>query len=123
MGCEKVKYKEIMAGEISFEDFTKVDIRIGTIIEVNDFPKARKPAYQLKIDFGDLGIKKSSAQITDLYSKEDLLHKQVSAIINFKPRQIANFMSECLVVGVYDTEGKVVLLQASKEIKNGEQIS
>lgn len=112
-----------MADEISFEDFTKVDIRVGTVIEVNDFPKARKPAYQLRIDFGDLGIKKSSAQITDLYSKEDLLHKQVSAIINFKPRQIANFMSECLVLGVYDTEGNVVLLQASKEIKNGEQIS
>lgn len=112
-----------MAEEISFEDFTNVDIRIGTIIEVNDFPKARKPAYQLKIDFGDLGIKKSSAQITDLYSKEDLLHKQISAIINFKPRQIANFMSECLVLGVYNKAENVVLLQASKTIKNGEQIS
>ena len=123
MGCKKIKYKEIMSDEISFEDFTKVDIRVGTVIEVNDFPKARKPAYQLKIDFGNLGIKKSSAQITDLYSKEDLLHKQVSAIVNFKPRQIANFMSECLVLGVYDTEGNVILLQASKEIKNGEQIS
>ena len=123
MGCKEIKHEEIMADEISFEDFTKVDIRIGTVIEVNDFPKARKPAYQLKIDFGDLGIKKSSAQITDLYSKEDLLHKQVSAIVNFKPRQIANFMSECLVLGVYNKDGNVVLLQASKEIKNGEQIS
>ena len=112
-----------MKEEITFEDFLKVDIRIGTIIEVNDFPKARKPAYQLKIDFGDLGIKKSSAQITDLYSKEDLLNKQVSAIVNFKPRQIANFMSEVLVIGVYNTEGNVVLLQASKGIKNGEQVS
>jgi len=112
-----------MLEEISFEDFTKVDIRVGTIIEVNDFPKARKPAYQLHIDFGDLGIKKSSAQITDLYTKEELLNKQVNAIINFKPRQIANFMSECLVLGVHDEEGNVVLLQASKEIKNGEQIS
>ncbi len=111
-----------MAEEISFEDFTKVDIRIGTVIEVNDFPKARKPAYQLQIDFGDLGVKKSSAQITDLYSKEDLLHRQVSAIVNFKPRQIANFMSECLVLGVYNKKGNVVLLQASKTIKNGEQI-
>ncbi|MFY0629570.1 MAG: tRNA-binding protein [Flavobacteriaceae bacterium] len=111
-----------MAEEISFDDFLKVDIRIGTIIEVNDFPKARKPAYQLKIDFGDLGIKKSSAQITDLYTKEELLHKQVNAIVNFKPRQIANFMSECLVLGVYNKEGQVVLLQATKEIKNGEQI-
>ena len=112
-----------MKEEITFEDFLKVDIRIGTIIEVNDFAKARKPAYQLKVDFGDLGIKKSSAQITDLYSKEDLLNKQVSVIINFKPRQIANFMSEVLVIGVYNTDGNVVLLQASKAIKNGEQVS
>jgi tRNA-binding protein len=112
-----------MKKEITFEDFLKLDIRIGTIIAVNDFPKAKKPAYQLKIDFGALGIKKSSAQITDLYTKEELLHKQVSAIINFKPRQIANFMSECLVMGVYNVEGKVVLLQASKAIKNGEQVN
>ena len=111
-----------MKKEITFEDFLKLDIRIGTIIAVNDFPKAKKPAYQLKIDFGAIGIKKSSAQITNLYTKEELLHKQVSAIINFKPRQIANFMSECLVMGVYNVEGKVVLLQASKAIKNGEQI-
>ncbi len=112
-----------MKPEITFEDFLKVDIRIGTIIEVNDFPKARKPAYQLKIDFGVLGIKKSSAQITDLYTKEDLLNKQVTAIINFKPRQIANFMSECLVLGIYNTDGNVVLLQANKSAKNGEEIS
>jgi len=112
-----------MSQEISFEDFTRVDIRIGTIIEVYNFPEARKPAYQLHIDFGDLGVKKSSAQITDLYSKEELLNKQVSAIVNFKPRQIANFMSECLVLGVYNKEGEVVLLQASKAIKNGEKVS
>ena len=112
-----------MKEEISFEDFLKVDIRIGTIIEVNDFPKAKKPAYQLKIDFGDLGIKKSSAQITDLYTKKELQNKQVSAILNFKPRQIANFLSDVLVLGVYNTEGKVVLLKASKKIKNVEQIS
>ena len=111
-----------MKEEITFEDFLKVDIRIGTIIEVNDFPKARKPAYQLKIDFGDLGIKKTSAQITDLYSKEDLLNAQVSAIMNFKSRQIANFMSEVLVLGIYNTEGKVVLLKASKAVKNGKQV-
>ncbi|MFN0729085.1 tRNA-binding protein [Polaribacter gochangensis] len=109
--------------EITFEDFTKVDIRIGTIKEVNDFPKARKPAYQLIIDFGDLGIKKSSAQITDLYSKEDLLNRQVTAIVNFKPRQIANFMSECLVLGIYNEDQNVVLLQASDAVKNGEQVS
>ncbi|MEN8819079.1 MAG: tRNA-binding protein [Polaribacter sp.] len=112
-----------MKPEINFEDFLKVDLRVGTIIEVNDFPKARKPAYQLKIDFGELGIKKSSAQITDLYTKEALLNKQVSAILNFKPRQIANFMSECLVLGIYNTHGEVVLLQARKPVKNGEQIN
>lgn len=111
-----------MISEISFDDFLKVDIRIGTIIEVNDFPKARKPAYQLKIDFGELGIKKSSAQITDLYTKEDLVDRQVSAIVNFKPRQIANFMSECLVLGIYNEEKQVVLLQAATSIKNGEQV-
>ena len=111
-----------MKKEITFEDFLKVDIRIGTIIEVKNFPKAKKAAYQLKIDFGDLGIKKSSAQITDLYTKETLLNKQISAVINFKPRQIANFMSEVLVIGVYNTNGNVVLLQTSKEIKNGEQV-
>lgn len=112
-----------MKTAISFEDFLKVDIRIGTIIEAHEFPKARKPAYQLKIDFGDLGIKKSSAQITDLYTKEELINKQVAAVVNFKPRQIANFMSECLVIGVYNTDGNVVLLQTTKEIKNGEQVS
>ncbi|MDG1038915.1 MAG: tRNA-binding protein [Polaribacter sp.] len=111
-----------MKDKITYEDFLKVDIRIGTIIEVKDFPKARKPAYQLKIDFGDLGIKKSSAQITELYSKKDLMNAQISAIINFKPRQIANFMSEVLVIGVYNVEGKVVLLKANKNIKNGDQV-
>ena len=108
--------------EITFDDFNKIDIRIGTIIEVNDFPNARKPAYQLLINFGELGIKKSSAQITELYSKEDLMNTQISAIINFKPRQIANFMSEVLVIGVYNVEGKVVLLKANKNIKNGDQV-
>lgn len=112
-----------MKESIQFDDFLKVDIRIGTIIEVTDFPKARKPAYQLHIDFGTLGIKKSSAQITALYTKEELLHKQVSAIVNFEPRQIANFMSECLVLGVYNENSEVVLLQATSPIKNGEQIS
>ncbi len=111
-----------MKEEISFDEFLSVDIRIGTVIEVKDFPKARKAAYQLIIDFGSIGIKKSSAQITDLYSKEELLHKQVSAVVNFKPRQIANFMSECLILGVYNNEGNVVLLQATNSIKNGEQI-
>ena len=112
-----------MSDIISFEDFTKVDIRIGTIIEINDFPKARKPAYQLKIDFGELGIKNSSAQITDLYTKEDLLNRQITAIVNFKSKQIANFISECLVLGVANANGEIVLLKASDNIKNGEQVS
>ncbi len=111
-----------MSSTIAFEDFLKVDIRVGTVIEVNDFPKAKKPAYQLHIDFGDLGVKKSSAQITDLYSKEELLNRQVTAIVNFKPRQIANFLSEVLVLGVYNKEGQVVLLKSDKNITNGEQV-
>jgi len=108
--------------ETSFEDFIKVDVRIGTITEVKEFPKAKKPAYQILIDFGTIGIKKSSAQITEFYTKEKLLGKQVIAIINFNPRQIANFMSECLILGVYNKDGHVVLLQTSQLIKNGEQI-
>jgi tRNA-binding protein len=108
---------------ISFNDFEKIDIRMGTIIEVNEFPKAKKPAYQLTIDFGELGIKKSSAQITQLYSKESLVNRQVTAIVNFKPRQIANFISEVLVLGVHNTSENVVLLKASSSIKNGQQVS
>jgi tRNA-binding protein len=110
--------------EITFDDFNKVDIRIGTIIEVSDFLKAKKPAYQLTIDFGDLGIKKSSAQITQLYAKDDLLQRQVLAIVNFKDKQIANFISECLVLGVENENKEIVLLKASKPaVKNGEQVS
>ncbi|RPD98836.1 tRNA-binding protein [Aureibaculum marinum] len=112
-----------MSDIISFEDFTKVDIRTGTVIEVNDFPKAKKPAYQLTIDFGKLGIKKSSAQITKLYSKEDLLNKQIIAIINFKPKQIANFLSECLVLGIENSKGEVVLLKSASKTINGTQIN
>jgi len=110
--------------EITFDDFNKVDIRIGTLLKVNDFLKAQKPAFQLTIDFGDLGIKKSSAQITHLYTKEDLVNKQILAIVNFKKKQIANFISECLVLGVENDKKEIVLLQASNSsIKNGEQIS
>jgi tRNA-binding protein len=110
--------------EISFQDFNKIDIRIGTVIEVTDFPKARKPAYQLTIDFGSLGIKHSSAQITDLYSKEDLIAKKIVAIVNFKKKQIANFFSECLVLGIENSDNKIVLLKTSTQIiKNGEQVS
>lgn len=109
---------------ITFEDFSKVDIRTGTIIEVNNFPKAHKPAYQLTIDFGKLGVRKSSAQITELYSIEELLNKQIVAIINFQKKQIANFLSECLILGIENNQNKIVLLQASmKNLTNGEQIN
>ncbi len=107
---------------ISFDDFQKVDIRVGTIIEINDFIKARIPAYQLKINFGTLGIKKSSAQITQLYAKKELLNKQVIAIVNFKPKQIANFKSECLILGIQN-EKDVVLLHVQKDAKNGIKVS
>ncbi|MBT7851102.1 MAG: tRNA-binding protein [Flavobacteriaceae bacterium] len=107
-----------MSETISFEDFSKIDLRVGTIIEVKDFPEARNPAYQLTIDFGDIGVKKTSAQITTLYSKEDLLGQQIVANINFKKKQIANFMSECLVVGAVDSE-KVILLSPEEELPNG----
>ncbi|MCK5400740.1 MAG: tRNA-binding protein [Flavobacteriaceae bacterium] len=111
-----------MSNTITFEDFTKTDLRVGTIIEVNDFPEARHPAYQLSIDFGELGIKKSSAQITSLYSKEDLLNRQVVAVVNFPKKQIAKFMSECLVLGaVKDKE--VILLNPEVKVKNGSTVS
>jgi len=107
---------------ISWEDFEKIDIRSGTILEVNDFPGARKPSYQLKIDFGELGIKRSSAQITSLYTKEELPGKQVIAVVNFPVKQIANFFSECLVLGVYNENNDVVLLEPSLPVKNGSKI-
>ena len=107
---------------ISWEDFEKIDIRCGTVIEVKDFPNARKPAYQLTIDFGKEGIKNSSAQITHHYSKEELLNKQVVAVINFPIKQIANFFSECLVLGIYDENNEVILLQPERKVANGMKI-
>jgi tRNA-binding protein len=107
---------------ITWDDFAKVDIRAGTIIEVNDFPKARKPAYKLLVDFGELGIKRSSAQITVHYKKEDLLNRQVIAVVNFPPKQIADFTSECLVLGVYDKNNDVILLQPGQFVDNGMKI-
>ncbi|GEN72017.1 tRNA-binding protein [Chryseobacterium lathyri] len=106
--------------EISWTDFEKIDMRCGTIISVADFEKARNPSYQLEIDFGDLGIKKSSAQITSFYQKEELIGKQVMAVVNFPKKQIANFFSECLVMGVYGEDKKeVTLLTPSLPVKNG----
>ncbi len=106
---------------INFDDFQKVDLRVGTVVEARDFEKARVPAYQLKIDFGTIGVKNSSAQITTLYSKEDLIGRQVIAVINFKPKQIANFMSECLVLGIQNGKD-VVLLRTGHEVEKGTQV-
>ena len=106
----------------TFEDFIKLDIRVGTIIEAKVFEKAKKPAYQLKIDFGEeIGIKKSSAQITDIYEIKDLIGKQILAVVNFPPRQIANFMSEVLVLGAYSKSG-VVLIKPDKQVENGDKL-
>ncbi|MBL7809947.1 MAG: tRNA-binding protein [Saprospiraceae bacterium] len=107
---------------LSWEEFEKVDIRVGTILEVQPFDGARKPAFKLFIDFGPLGVKKSSAQITTLYTPESLLGKQVIAVVNFPPKQIANFYSECLVLGVVGAEKGVTLLQPERPVENGLRI-
>lgn len=112
------------ADEIGFDDFLKVDIRIGTITEVNDFPKARKPSYQLQIDFGPvIGMKRSSAQITALYSEADLIGRQVACVVNFPPRQIANFFSEVLTLGFADKNGDIVLLAVNEPVPNGARMA
>lgn len=103
---------------IQYTDFLKVDIRVGTIVRVEDFPEARKPAYKLEIDFGDLGRKRSSAQITHHYQKEDLVGKQVIAVINFPPKQIGKFVSEVLTLGLPDDNGNVVLLEPTVKVPN-----
>jgi tRNA-binding protein len=107
---------------ITWDDFAKIDIRVGTITEVNNFPKAKNPAYQITIDFGELGIKKSSAQITQLYDIDSLIGRQVIAIVNFPPKQIANFFSECLVLGIYTDKKEVVLLAPDRPVQNGWKI-
>lgn len=112
-----------MTNDLTWEEFQKVDIRVGTVLRVDDFPEAHNPSYQLYIDFGtDIGVKKTAAQITSLYSKEDLIGKQVVAVVNFPKKQIANFMSECLILGAVD-EKDVTLLQPEKPIENGLRIS
>lgn len=108
--------------EITWQDFEKIEMRIGTILEVKDFPEARKPAYQLVIDFGvEIGIKKSSAQITMRYKKEDLMGKQIVAVVNFPKKQIGNFMSECLVLGSVNNVD-IVLLTSDFNVENGLRI-
>lgn len=108
---------------ITFQDFTKVELRAGKVIEVLDFPEARKPAYKLKIDFGpEIGIKKSSAQITKHYTKEQLTGRMVMAVVNFPPKQVGPFMSECLTVGVHDANGDVVLMSIEKDVPLGAKL-
>ena len=109
---------------ISWTDIAKVELRVGTIVEVEDFPEARKPAFKLKVDFGDeIGVKKSSAQITELYNREDLLGRQVLAVINFPPRQIGPVRSECLVTGFHRDDGAVVLAEPESKVPNGAKLA
>ncbi|WP_036152826.1 tRNA-binding protein [Maribacter forsetii] len=112
-----------MKDTITRQDFSKIDMRVGTIIDVLDFPEARNPSYKLHIDFGDeIGVKKTSAQITEKYKKEDLVGLQVTAVVNFPKKQIANFMSECLILGAVENSS-VVLLQPQMKVPNGLKIS
>ncbi|WP_264551800.1 tRNA-binding protein [Flavobacterium sp. N2038] len=109
--------------DLTWNEFERTDMRVGTIIEVNDFPEARKPAFQLTIDFGaEIGIRKSSAQITKRYTKEDLVNRQIVAVVNFPKKQIGKFMSECLVLGAVGEEGDVILLAPDFKIPNGLRI-
>jgi tRNA-binding protein len=109
--------------KINWQDFEKVQMHTGTIIHAENFVEARKPAYKLTIDFGSIGIKRSSAQITKLYHPQDLIGKQIIAVTNFPPKQIANFMSECLVLGSIDPEGTVTLLTSERVVANGLRIA
>ena len=109
--------------KISWDDFERIEMRVGTIIEVEDFPEARKPAYKLKIDLGDFGIKNSSAQITNLFEKEDFIGKQVICVTNFEPKKIANFLSEVLVLGPVENDLCVSLLKPDRKVKNGLKIA
>ncbi|MDR2281946.1 MAG: tRNA-binding protein [Sphingobacterium sp.] len=109
--------------EINWSDFEKVDLRVGTILEANDFPEARRPAYQLLIDFGpEIGLRKSSAQITKLYTREELVGRQIVAVVNFPRKQIGKFMSECLVTGLADENGDIVLTAVERKVPNGARL-
>ena len=108
---------------ISWADFEKVELRVGTIVDVENFPEARKPAFKLKVDFGDeIGIKKSSAQITDIYDRKDLIGRQVLAVVNFPPRQIGPVRSECLITGFHREDGAVVLVGPDRNVPNGAKL-
>ena len=108
---------------INFDDFLKIDIRVGRIIDVQPFPEARKPAWKLQIDFGsEIGVKKSSAQITDLYDADALMGRQIMAVVNFPPRQIGPFMSEVLTLGVSNSDGAIMLVRPDDEVEEGERL-
>ena len=109
-------------GMISWNDFSKVEMRVGTILEAEIFKEAKKPAYKLIVDFGEFGQRKTSAQITKLYNTSDLIGKQVVAVVNFPPKQIANIMSECLILGGLENDGEVILLQPERKVTNGTKI-
>lgn len=109
--------------EITYDDFAKVDIRVGRIVQVDDFPQARKPAWKLRIDFGPLGVKSSSAQLTQRYSKDDLVGSLVLAVVNFPPRQIANFFSEVLTLGIAVAEGDIVLVRPDRDVPLGKPLT
>ena len=110
--------------EINWQDFAKIELRVGTIVQVGTFPEARKPAYKLSVDFGDaIGIRSSSAQITDLYRPEDLLGKQALGVVNFPPKQIGPFMSECLVTGIVQDDAVVVLAVPDQPVSNGSKLA
>ena len=121
----KIQTSETEVGpDIDFTDFLKVDIRVGTVVDAQEFPEARQPAYKLWVDFGDvIGIKKSSAQITEHYTIEGLMGRKVAAVVNFPPRQIGPFMSEILVLGFPDTEGKIVLFAPDTEVPDGSRLA
>ena len=110
--------------QISWDDFQKVELRVGTILEVKDFPEARKPAWKLTVDYGDeIGVRRASAQVTDLYESEELVGKQIVGVVNFPPKQIGPFMSECLVTGFVQTDGSVVLAVPDKPVTNGQRLA
>jgi tRNA-binding protein len=110
-------------GEITWEEFERVELRVGTVVRAEEFPEARRPAYRLWIDFGELGVKRSSAQITRLYRPEDLVGRQVICVTNFPPRRVASFLSEVLVTGFYRAEGEVVLAVPEREVPNGARLT
>ena len=108
---------------INWDDFMKVDMRVGTVIDIKDFPEAKNPSYRIWVDFGELGVKKTSAQVTKLYGKEEILGRQVIAVMNFPPMQIGKFMSECLIMGVVGEDNEVTLLTSERGVRNGLKVA